>query len=142
MTDTVEAFFYGLYMDPILIESLGFKPLSIEKAKVSSFALDLFGAARIVPRKDGVVWGNIIELSKSDLEAMYSFESTKIYSQELIQVEDVNGNNKLVNCYNLPESSDEPFNNEYHQKLLNVLKELNFPAEYIESLASINKNQI
>lgn len=140
MTNTVEAFFYGLYMDPALIESLGFDPVSVEKAKVSSYALDLFGSAKIIPREGGVVWGNIIELSQSDLMAMYSFESTKNYSPELIQASDINGNDKLVNCYNLPESGNEPFNSEYHLKLLKLLKELDFPVDYIASLESMNGN--
>ena len=140
MTDTVEAFFYGLYMDPKLIESLGFEPITVEKAEVNSYALDLFGAAKIVPREDSVVWGNIIKLSKNDLQAMYSFETTEIYSSEVIQAKDSNGHYKLVNCYNLPESPDEPFNKDYHQKLLNLLKELDFPVDYINSLESINEN--
>jgi len=140
MTDIVEAFFYGFYMDPKLIESLGFEPVSVEKAVVSSYALDLFGSAKIVPRKNSVVWGNIIKLSTSDLKAMYSFESTKHYSPEIVQAKDIQGNSKYANCYNLPESGNEPFNFEYHQKLLTLLKELDFPAEYIVSLQSINEN--
>ena len=110
MTDTVDAFFYGLYMDPKLLASLGFKPISVEKAEANSYALDLFGSAKIVPSENSVMRGNIIKLSEKDLKEMYSFESTKSYSPEMIQVKDSNGIYKLVNCYNLPESTDEPFN--------------------------------
>ena len=141
MIDTVEAFFYGLYMNPELVESLGFVPMSVEKAQLNSYALDLCGAAKIVPKENSVVWGNIIKLSKVDLVAMYSFEATQNYSPEIIHVKDSKGNYKSVHCYNLPESNDEPFNREYHQKLLNLLKDLDFPGDYIVSFEVMYKNQ-
>lgn len=140
MSENSEAFFYGLYMDSELLESLGFNPESVVKAKVDSYELDLFGAAKIVPKPNSIVWGNVIKLPKQDLEAMYSFETTKAYSPIKVQVTDIHGSSRAVSCYNLPEATGEQFNSEYQQKLIHVLKKQKFPAEYITSVEKLKKN--
>lgn len=140
MNDIVEAFFYGLYMDPELIKSLGFEPQSVEKAVIDSYALDLQGSAKIVPEEGSIVWGNIIKLSKNDLAAMYSFDTTKDYSPEMVQVKDSNGNYKMVSCYNLSVSDAEAFNSEYRDKLVNLLKQLDFPDDYITRLELLGES--
>ncbi|MFQ5486321.1 MAG: gamma-glutamylcyclotransferase family protein [Desulfobacterales bacterium] len=137
MSETVEAFFYGLYMDSELLKSLGFMPGSVQKAKVDSYVINLFGSVKIVPKVNCVVWGNLIELPKQDLEAMYSFESTKAYSPEIVQVIESNGNTKNVSCYNVVETSGELFNSEYHEKLVQTLIRLGFPTEYISSVKAL-----
>lgn len=140
MSDSVEAFFYGLYMDPELLESLGFRPGTVKKAKMDSYTVDLFGAAKIVPKAGSVVWGNIIRLSEPDLKAMYSFDATKAYSPQMIQVTEADGKFATATCYNLPESNNNPFNSEYHEKLIHVLKKLEFPSEYIDSVKALGES--
>lgn len=140
MSESVEAFFYGLYMDTDLLESLGFKPESVGKAKVDSYEINLFGAAKIVPKVNSVVWGNVIKLPKHELEAMYSFETTKAYSPMMVQITEASGSSKTVSCYNLPETTSEPFNSEYHKKLIQMLNKLEFPDEYISSVEALSEN--
>jgi len=134
MTQIVSAFFYGLYMDTDLLKSLGFHPVAAHKAVLRSYALDLFGPAKIVPRTGGIVWGNIVTLPGKDLIAMYSFEATRAYAPETVEVTDGDGNPISVCCYNLPKSDRDPFNHEYYEKLILTLKKLDFPSEYIVSL--------
>jgi len=138
VTDTVQAFFYGLYMDSELLRSLGFVPGSVIRARLDSYALDLFGLAKIIPNNNSVVWGNVISVSEQDLTAMYSFETTKSYKAESVQVFDIDGNAMSVNCYNTAASPNLPFNSEYQLKLVKLLKKLEFPVDYIASVNALN----
>ena len=139
MNENVEAFFYGLYMDIDLLKSLGFRPGETRKAVLESYALDLFGSAKVVPMEGSYVWGNIINLPREDLTAMYSFESTKEYVPETLQVKDSKGNYKQVSCYNLAKSDSESFNKEYHGKLLKIIERLEFPEEYIQNMKAMGR---
>lgn len=140
MTKIVEAFFYGLYMDADLVNSLGFHPQGTVKAVLESYALDLHGLAKVVPQEGSVVWGNVLSLPEDELQAMYAFESTKVYAPEMMTVKDVHGNAKQVGCYNVPPSPDAAFNGAYQEKLLQLLHREDFPAEYINIIETMAGN--
>lgn len=135
--ETAEGFFYGLYMDPDLLRSLGFNPSAPRIAAVESYALDLHGAAKIMPRQGGIVWGTLIKLPKADLAAMYSFETTKQYQPERIQVKTIDGEIVDATCYNLPRNEQASFNSEYLEKLLVITRKLGLPGDYIASLENL-----
>jgi len=127
-------------MDTDLLESLGFQPESSCKAKLESYALDLFGPAKILPKENSEVWGYLIELPQSDLEAMYSFETTKAYFPIKVRVALESGEVKEVGCYNLDRVDGQPFNSEYLEKLVKILKKQAFPDAYISSVEKMEAN--
>lgn len=134
MGNLVEGFFYGLYMDIELLESLGFKPVSTRMGHAESYELDLKGMAKIIPREGSQVWGMLITLDESDLDAMYSFETTVDYKPEKIQVTLGDGHQVTVPCFNVPPDSNAAFNTEYLEKLIPVVTRLGLPDKYINTL--------
>lgn len=134
-----ECFFYGLYMDVELLKYLGFNPNSAHTAVLEGYALDLRGSAKVIPRQGNQVWGMLIKLPPADLQAMYSFETTRHYTPEQVAVNLPDGEQVQACCYNLPASNDEPLNLEYRDKLLVVIHKLGFPDEYIGMLEGLHR---
>ena len=134
MGKLVEAFFYGLYMDPALLESTGFKPSDPRLARIEGYKLELNGVAKIVPSDGANVWGQLIKLSQADLEAMYSFETTKMYRPEKFTIILANGEEIEAGCYNAPADESAVFNDEYLGKLIKAAERLGLPGDYIQTL--------
>lgn len=140
MNKLVEAFFYGLYMDEDLLRCLRFTPAGSQKVYLPCYQLDLRGQVKITPHKDSRVWGMLISLPESHLQAMYDFESTRDYVSGSVDVVTEQGGIVAANCYNLPEDSEAEPNLEYLEKLVTLLIKLHFPEDYIASLKKI-RNQ-
>jgi hypothetical protein len=141
MTETsgqVEGFFYGLYMDPELLLSLGFRPAASRMARLESHELELKGSVKIVRKQGSTVWGILIKLPEKDLKAMYDFETTKAYRPEIVNVITNDGENIAVSCYNLPVDETAELNIGYLEKLIPVARRLNLPIEYIKKLERIH----
>lgn len=136
--ETVEAFFYGLYMDPDLLNSLGFNPSQPVVACVESYALDLRGPAKIIPSQGSTVWGTLMTLPASDLDAMYAFDTTKHYKPEKVTVKTVEGSVVSACCYNLPVNSSGTINKDYLEKLIPTAHKLGLPGDYIKTLEAMN----
>jgi len=139
MEDLVEGFFYGLYMDPGLLTSLGFEPIESRVAKLDGYELDLHGLAKIIPKSDSTVWGMLTKLRRSDLDAMYAFETTKAYKATAVEVTTADDAAVSVVCYNVPADDGAEFNREYLEKLVEVAKKMKLPGHYLQRLVSMDK---
>ncbi len=137
MDKQVNGFFYGLYMDPELLASLGHEPLAAQPAKLTHFALDLHGLAKVLPQEGATVWGMLIKLRQRDLAAMYSLPTTRRYSPQQVEVITLDNETVPAQCYNVPASPDAAFNGEYLDKLLEVVNKVGLPAEYGQHLATL-----
>jgi len=141
LVSTTEGFFYGLYMDPDLLRSLGFNPSTPRIASIDSYELDLRGAAKILPVEGSTVWGALIELPENDLDAMYSFDSTIHYKPEIVYPKTMDGKVVRSICYNLPKNENDTLNIEYLKKLIAVAKKLTLPGDYIRKLETMYDNR-
>ena len=138
----VDGFFYGLYMDEDLLRTLGFNPVSSHVAKADSYEINLNGMAKIIPKKGTEVWGKLITLPENELKAMYSFETTKDYKPEIINILTEEGKPKTATCYNMVASELDKLNIEYLSKLVVAAKKLELPYTYIKQLESIHAKNI
>jgi len=130
-SDSVQGFFYGLYMDPELLQSLGVTVSKSRLACLDNSQLDLRGLIKTIPAPGQKVWGMLIELTKQDLEFLYSREGAKAYHQERVTVSLLEREMVAATCYNLPVDEAGVFNQAYVMKLVPVLKKLSFPEAYV-----------
>lgn len=137
MDGTTNAFFYGLYMDPDLLRTLGADPIDPRPARLEGYRLDLHGPAKIVPAPGRTVCGMIIGLSPQHLLSLYSGGSTREYRSIEIMVLDAESRPIPVICYNRPLRDGIPFNRDYLEKLLVVVRRVGLPPEYIRDLESL-----
>lgn len=131
----VAGFFYGLFMDARVLRELGASPANPRRAYVEGFRLRIGSRATLVPRAGSRVYGMVIGLTHSDLERLYAAPGLDGYRPEAVLAHCLEGETVPALCYNLP---DEPRSTErnaaYAARLQNLLRELKFPAEYIDSV--------
>lgn len=144
MTDSIEktdAFFYGLYMDADLLRSLGIVASNARVARIDDFELDLRGAVKVLPKKGKSVWGVIFELSKPDLNKMYSGPKTKAYQPSQVRAVTTGGETLEVGCYNQPEDPGALFNSAYMAKLIPAMEKAGLPSEYVAKMRALAELQ-
>ncbi|MDT8448006.1 MAG: gamma-glutamylcyclotransferase family protein [bacterium] len=135
----VEAFFYGLYMDPDILGPLGVVALNPRLAEAQGYRLDLRGGkAKIIPEAGASTWGLTFELSPSDLKSLYRTEATQGYAPFELFVTGPDGTQRPVSCYNLPLDPQAPADSVYLAKLLPVARKLGLPAEYLSFLDNLS----
>jgi len=133
---TVDAFFYGLYMDDAVLRALGVVPRAPRRARADGYALKIGKRATLVKTPGGVAWGMVYALTSDELVKLYSATGIELYRPELIEVALENRAIIPVRVYNLPQApaSDER-NPEYVEKLKAALTRLGFPADYVARIA-------
>src|ERR1041385_213155 len=118
-------FFYGLFMDPDLLEEKGLAPQNIEIGSVQGRRLRIGDRAFLVSEGDGRVYGTIMSLTRGELERLYSEPGLQAYRPQAVHVDLQNGVTMAALCYNLPKPDvrSEP-NPEYLRKLLAVAQKV------------------
>lgn len=132
---TIDGFFYGLFMDADVLREAGTKPSNFRRAYVDDFALRIGQRATLVPSPGARAYGMLISLSNQDLETLYSTPGLEAYRSEQVIAHTLEGEAVPALCYNLLEAPEQHERNpEYAARLKRVLKDLGFPAEYVESI--------
>jgi len=140
MSDTVDAFFYGLYMDDGELASAGVKPRPGRnpgrKARLDGYALKIGQRATLVRAPGSTAWGMVFALTQVELDTLYGAPGLEAYRPEQVEVALENRAIIPARVYNLPRppAADER-NPEYAKRLKAVLTRLGFPADYIAGIA-------
>jgi hypothetical protein len=136
MTDrTVDAFFYGLFMDVDILRENQVRPLNPRPAYVEGFALRIGRRATLLPTSGGRAFGMLVSLTHGELERLYSGPGLEPYRPEAVLVRTLAGELAAALCYNLPAAPlPEERNPDYAARLQAVLRKLNFPPEYVASV--------
>lgn len=131
----LDVFFYGLFMDPQVLESKGLKPLGVRQAAVPGFELRIGARAALVPTPGGQVHGMLMKLSHADLDTLYSEAGVQAYRPEPVLAIASDGARVAALCYNLrePAAADE-HNAEYAAKLRALAQRLGLPQDYVDSI--------
>ncbi len=131
----LEIFFYGLFMDPQVLEAKGIQPIDVRLAALPGFTLRIGARAALVPASGGEVHGVLMKLSHAELEKLYSDPGVQAYRAEPVLAVASDGASVAALCYNLPEPppADE-HNVEYAAKLRSLAQRIGLPAEYITSI--------
>ncbi len=135
MTTTVDAFFYGLFMDEGVLAGAGVKPRSARRARLDGFVLKIGQRATLVRAPGGVVWGMVFALTPGELAMLYGGAGLELYRPEEIEVALENRAIIPARVYNLPQPpAPHERNPDYAAKLKAVLTRLGFPGDYIAGI--------
>jgi len=132
----VDTFFYGLFMDSSILSTANVIPHNPRQAMLSNYALRIGTRATLVPQQGASVWGMIYAVGPSDLETLYGAPGLESYGPEAVLVE-LNGGHKIPSLvYNLAVAPGPGERNEsYALRLRSSLKKLEFPDDYILTIA-------
>jgi len=130
-----DVFFYGLFMDQVLLRAKGLAPQNVELASVPGFTLRIGQRAALVPHASGRVHGVVMALTLEELERLYSEPSVQAYKPQAVLAHLARGGTIAALCFNLPEApSPTERNPEYATKLRSVGQKVGLPADYVASL--------
>jgi hypothetical protein len=137
MTDRrIDGFFYGLFMDSDVLRESQVAAVSPRRAYVDGFALCIGRRATLVPNPGARAYGMVYALTHDELEKLYAAPGLGGYRPEAILVHSMEGETFPALCYNLREApGPDETNTEYAARLRAVLGKLEFPPEYIASIA-------
>jgi hypothetical protein len=137
----IDGFFYGLFMDPKILRSSGVEPSNIRQAFVDQFALRIGRRATLVPSGECRAYGMVISLTHAELERLYTAPGLEQYRPEAVIAHLMTGGEVPALCYNLVvQPTVDERNPDYALRLQEVLRSLNFPSAYVESVTSGNSS--
>ena len=131
----VDVFFYGLFMDKVLLEEKGCAAINDRLASVDGFSLRIGKRATLIPSANNSVYGIIMSLSHNDIDKLYSEESVSMYRSEAVLVKLSDGTIVPALCFNLPvPPAPGEHNPDYVVKLKKLAGKLKLPDNYIQSI--------
>ena len=132
----VDGFFYGLFMDADILRDSNILPENPRRAFVEGFGLLIGQRATLVPAPGARAYGMVFALSHDELESLYGTPGLEQYRPEAVLARSLEGEPIPALCFNLREApaADEA-NPDYAARLRTALGKLDFPPEYIESVA-------
>ena len=131
----IDCFFYGLFMDAQVLHQAGTKPSNFRRAYVADYALRIGQRATLVPSRGARAYGMLISLTHAELEHLYGAPGLEAYRPEAVVAHPSDGEAIPALCYTLVQAPDPHERNpEYAMRLQNVLENLGFPVEYVESV--------
>lgn len=106
----------------------------LEVATLEGFDIALSPSATLVPSAKGVVYGVLAELTKEELDVLYSPDWLKNYKATSVKVKRRNGQEVVASCYIAPSHPNSPSKPDYVARLIETAKEYGFPSWYVERL--------
>ena len=132
----IDGFFYGLYMDLEILREAGAAPSNPRRAYVEGFELRIGQRATLLPSAGTRVYGMLYALTHAELERLYTAPGLEHYRPEAVLALPLGGTPTPALCYNLrvaPRPQER--NPDYAERLRRALTKLEFPPEYIASVA-------
>ena len=119
-------FFYGLYMDPEILESKGVIPREPREGYVEGYKLRIGNMATLLREADSKASGLVYSLTHEELDKLYAKSGLDMYVSEAVLVALSSGELIPALCCNLlsPPSIEET-NAEYETKLALCKSRLN-----------------
>src|SRR5262245_50622376 len=119
---SLDAFFYGLFMDVDILQENQVTPVNPRPAYVEGFSLRIGKRATLLPTPGGRAFGMLISLTHRELEKLYTGPGLEQYRPEAVLVKTLAGEIAAALCYNLPAAPlPEERNPEYAVRLQGVL---------------------
>ena len=132
-------FFYGLFMDVDLLAQQAFETRTIGTAKLPGFELRIGDRATLLPCKDAVSYGVLVDMPDDDLRRLYSGPGVAGYRAETVKARLLaDASEHVAQCYNLPaDRLEDAVNVAYARRLARLVKRLDFPAGYAAQIDAI-----
>ena len=131
---TVEVFFYGLFMDTSLLAARGVTPSATTTGYVDDYRLRIGKRATLAREPGSRTYGVLMTMERDVATALYSDETVADYVPEPVSVNLPSGSVKSAVCYNLPPDKLEGSNRAYVESLLELAKTLGFPQSYLDEI--------
>ncbi|MGE5791639.1 MAG: gamma-glutamylcyclotransferase family protein [Bacteroidota bacterium] len=130
---TIQAFFYGLYMDETVLRDKGVDPRNPRRAVVPGYRTRIGTRATLVPRFGAQAFGMVFSVTHAELNRLYSGAGLDMYRAESVLAFFDDGTCAPVATFNLvePPAAGEA-NDAYATKLRGVLERLGLPADGLE----------
>jgi len=139
--NTVEVFFYGLFMDESLLDSKGIVPLAVTAGYVDGYRLRIGNRATLSPEHGGRAYGILMTIGKNEADKLYSDAAVADYVAESVSVTLPTGVVKSGVCYNLPPDELDGVNAAYAEALLRLATKLGFPRDYLDQIRAEGSRQ-
>ncbi len=126
----IDVFFYGLYMDPSLLEQKGIIPRNPRGAKVEGYAIRVGQRVTLLREAGKSAFGMVYSLTHAEIHSLYWGAGIEVYRAEPVVAHIIGDGSVPALCCILlvPPETDES-NAEYAAQLRTVLKRLEFPTE-------------
>lgn len=134
VSNRVDVFFYGLFMDESVLASHDVACELRGKAVAGGYELRIGERATLVPCDGGKAYGLVYSVDAEHLLSLYSGESVADYRREILEVALENNSRASVVCYNLPRAQLSGCNPSYAATLSTLLRRLGFPEGYCQSV--------
>ncbi len=127
-----DVFFYGLYMDPKVLEAKGVVPRNPCKAVAQGYRLRVGKMATLLREPGAQAHGMVYQLTHGEVNRLYWGAGLDVYVAEALLVETETGEVRSVICCNLLTTpADDESNPEYLAKLLDCMKKLGVNARIL-----------
>ncbi len=124
----VTVFFYGLFMDPVLLRGQGIEPENPRAATVAAYRLAIGKRAAMLPDPRGSVWGVAYDLTHEEIDRLYGDATLTAYREAAVIAVPVAGPPFAALIYTLsPEEVGAPPNADYARRLADILTQLDAP---------------
>lgn len=131
----IDIFFYGLFMDDVLLREKGINPVNRRMTSIENFSLVIGERATLVPYAGRTVYGVLFSLTHEEVDALYSETSFSAYRPEAVLAKLTEGSIMPVLCFNLPTSpSADERNPQYVSKLRELATQIGLPSSYVSSI--------
>jgi hypothetical protein len=131
----IDVFFYGLFMDDMLLREKGMNPLNRRLAIVENFSLVIGERATLVPCANATVHGVLFSLTHAEVDALYAEASVSVYRPEAVSAQLSDGSIIPALCFNLPvPPSITERNPQYASKLRELAERIGLPQSYVSSI--------
>lgn len=124
-----DIFFYGLYMDPEILEEKGVVPRNPRVASVENYQLRIANKATLLRVPGATAHGLVYALTHAEIHCLYWGAGLHAYAAEALLAR-VGQEQLAVLCCNLtqaPESHES--NPQYSRNLATVMKKLGVPCD-------------
>ncbi len=128
----MRVFFYGLFMDETLLAEKGITTSNATIGFVEGFVLRIGERATLLRSRDDQAYGVVMDILRSDADALYSESGVADYLPEPVTVELMDGTRVEATCYNLAGNKVTGTNKLYAESLLEVATNLGLPDGYLD----------
>ena len=127
-------FFYGLFMDPQVLEEKECHPVNVTRACLPGYQLKIGERATLLASPGSRCYGTVIELADSEVRKLYQDESVKDYKPLDVEAVYMDGGAIQAVSYVLPVEKLSGSNSEYAKSLARVAMKLELPDEYVAEI--------
>ena len=130
-----DVFFYGLFMDPAVLQARGISAAPGRLGVVRDWALRIGQRATLVRERGRSVHGVLMSLPLPDLDRLYAEASVQVYRPIAVLVGTAHAPALPAVTYVLPEApAPDERNPEYAAKLRALAERLGLPSDYTRSI--------